>query len=157
MCRAQERLLPEPGGQSATAWWCLLLAEPVTVQFSGMRDRGHFLQLERGTEGALPVDGAGDPEATSGCRCAPQEHGPSLWCSGGASLSWWFQIAQSRVIYINHFNPKPVGCASGRALAWRTYWVQSPAPKRRSFFPRLASIDSHQVGLHQALRGEPDE
>lgn len=30
----------------------------------GMKDRGHFLQTELGTEGALPVVGAGDSLAT---------------------------------------------------------------------------------------------
>lgn len=50
----------------------------------GMKDTGHFLQAELGTEGALPVDGAGDPMATSGCRCLLRSLMPVSGNTGGA-------------------------------------------------------------------------
>lgn len=86
MCRAHETMLPESGGQSATIWLCLLLVRAPrwcsSAGSNGMRDWGTSCRGS-GAPRSTSCRRSWSPEATSGCLCALQERGPSLWCSGG--------------------------------------------------------------------------
>lgn len=110
-CHSLEVLAVSPRARNGAARW------------EGVRrdeGQGHFLQKEPSTEGALPVDGAGDPGATSGCRsvCLERIHIPVFGSPGGAR---WFSFLapasrdgseepQHAHIYINNFIRKPVRC-----------------------------------------------